>query len=177
MDINVIEELFKSWPNPSHDYFLKADDNNIALFIQEETQKVPIICRHCAADMERYCLQSNRIFNHILLLHGNLPMKCRLCTWFWLFRETLQNENTFLFEIISHGLFLETFNAYHLLLKLVIEVLMTFKRDFGQDRRCTGVVFRYEVTSHGPQENQSISYLILDPTKIIWEHYELVNRL
>ena len=54
---------------------------------------------------------------------------------------------------------------------------MTFKRDFGKDRCCTGVVFRYKVTSHGPQENQSISYLILDPAQIIREHYELVNRL
>ena len=38
-------------------------------------------------------------------------------------------------------------------------------------------MFRDKITSHCPQENQRLSYLILDPAKIIREHYELVNRL
>jgi len=37
MNVNVFKEFLKSWPNTCHDYLLKSNNNNIALFVHEET--------------------------------------------------------------------------------------------------------------------------------------------
>ena len=82
-----------------------------------------------------------------------------------------------MFELVCKQLFAVPLDRYHFLFELIEDALVSFQCDLCKDWRRATVLFTYEVSCQGPQDNETLSDLVLYCMVLLWIYYELLDDL